>query len=220
MTTAPARRSAAACAVALACAVSLAVSAETPTAPGNAAAPSNAAPRTLANLQQTFAAEKNAEARYLAFARQADREGFKGAASLFRAVAKSESIQAANHVHALAWLYAEARVQLEQAYAETTLANLAGAIVDEATLQQERYPDCYRQARAEHQTVAMRSFNYAESAEGDHARLMIDVLGALPTATVPTAYWVCRACGRTVAHAPAGRCPVCFTPAKKFVRVI
>jgi rubrerythrin len=208
------------CAAALALTAALAVPTDTP-APGSAPAraPARAA-ATLANLQTAFAAEKNTESRYLTFARQADREGYRAVASLFRAAARAEAIHARNHVRALAWLNAEARVQLEQNYADGTLANLAASIVEEATLADETYPAWLGQARADRQTAAMRAFNYALGAEADHAQLMVDALGGLPHATTATPYYVCPGCGRTVTTRDARRCPVCFTAAKGFEKVI
>ena len=57
-----------------------------------------AAPRrsTLDNLQAAFNGESNANARYLAFAKKADEEGYGQVASLFRAAARAEEIHAAN----------------------------------------------------------------------------------------------------------------------------
>lgn len=47
---------------------------------------------TLQNLQSAYNGESNAGAKYLEFAKQADREGYGQAASLFRAAAASEQI--------------------------------------------------------------------------------------------------------------------------------
>ena len=53
--------------------------------------------KTLQNLQAAYNGESNAHARYLAFAEQADREGYPQVAVLFRAAARAEEIHLTNH---------------------------------------------------------------------------------------------------------------------------
>ena len=57
--------------------------------------------RTIANLQAAFAGKSQANRKYLAFAQQADKEGFSQVAKLFRAAAEAETIHAHNHLRAL-----------------------------------------------------------------------------------------------------------------------
>ena len=56
---------------------------------------------TFENLAAAFEGESDAHDKYVAFAARADEEEFHGAASLFRAVARSEQIHAANHAHVI-----------------------------------------------------------------------------------------------------------------------
>ena len=55
-----------------------------------------ASSKSLDNLQTAFNGESNANAKYLAYAKKADEEGFTKAASLFRAAARAEYIHFAN----------------------------------------------------------------------------------------------------------------------------
>ena len=57
--------------------------------------------KTDANLQEAFAGESQANRRYLAFAKQAEKEGFPQAAKLFRAAAEAETVHAHAHLRAL-----------------------------------------------------------------------------------------------------------------------
>ena len=52
---------------------------------------------TLDHLQEAYNGESNASARYVAFAKRADADGYASVASLFRAAARAEEIHAANH---------------------------------------------------------------------------------------------------------------------------
>jgi hypothetical protein len=52
---------------------------------------------TLENMQAAYNGESNAHARYLAFAKPADQEGYGEVASLFRAAARAEEIHPGNH---------------------------------------------------------------------------------------------------------------------------
>jgi rubrerythrin len=51
----------------------------------------------MENLQAAFAGESQANRKYLAFAKQAEKDGFPQIARLFRAVAAAETVHAHNH---------------------------------------------------------------------------------------------------------------------------
>ena len=57
--------------------------------------------QTEQNLLDAFAGESQANRRYLAFAKQADKEGKAQAAKLFRAAAEAETVHAHAHLRAL-----------------------------------------------------------------------------------------------------------------------
>jgi len=56
---------------------------------------------TEKNLLIAFAGESQANRKYLAFAKQADKEGYKQVGKLFRAVAEAETIHAHAHLKVL-----------------------------------------------------------------------------------------------------------------------
>ena len=53
--------------------------------------------KTNEDLQAAFAGESQANRKYTAWAKKAEREGFEGVAKLFRAVAAAETVHALNH---------------------------------------------------------------------------------------------------------------------------
>ena len=53
------------------------------------------------NLLQAFAGESQANRKYLAFAKQAEKEGYPQVAKLFRAAAEAETVHALAHLRAL-----------------------------------------------------------------------------------------------------------------------
>jgi len=56
---------------------------------------------TEQNLAEAFAGESQANRKYLAFAKQAERDGFPQAAKLFRAAAAAETVHAHAHLRAM-----------------------------------------------------------------------------------------------------------------------
>ena len=174
---------------------------------------------TRANLQWVFGNEVNAKQRDLEYAKQADREGYPAVARLFRACARAEEAHGEQHVHAIAWTGGEARAVLERVWTGTTEQNLRGSLSFEIYEATQVYPSVVERARADHQAMAVRSANYALSAEREHAGLMAAALATLEQRPAPTPIFVCPSCGKTVTAVDFAKCPNCFTAAKRFVAV-
>ena len=183
-------------------------------------AAADSAGSTLANLQEAYNGESNAHARYLAFATKADEEGYTKVASIFRAAARAESIHAANHAAVIRELGAEPTAVIEAPVVKGTADNLRAAIAGESYERDTMYPDFIEAAKAERQTDAVRTFNFAKEAEAGHAVLYskaLDNLDAMTGGTIELA--VCPVCGRTVTKVEGEKCPVCFTPTEKYITV-
>lgn len=178
---------------------------------------------TLENMQAAFNGESNAHSRYLAFAHRADVEGYGEVASLFRAAARAEEIHAANHASVIKEMGAIPKLQIETVTVKSTRENLEAAIKGESYERDTMYPEFLKQARAERNTRAVRSLNYARTAEIEHAKLYTAALrdlSRLKGTTEHTAlYYVCPTCGFTVRETDFERCPSCFT-AKGFFEVV
>jgi len=160
---------------------------------------------TEKNLLEAFAGESQANRRYLAFAKQADKEGFPQAAKLFRAAAQAETIHALAHLRALGTV-------------KSTAENLKEAVAGETHEFKSMYPNMIKAAQEEKNKAAERTFTYANEVEKVHAALYQKALDNLETLE-ETDYYVCSVCGYTCESEPPDRCPVCGAIAKAFSRV-
>lgn len=162
--------------------------------------------KTTANLQAAFAGESQANRKYLAFAQQADKEGFAQVAKLFRAAAEAETIHAHNHLRALKGI-------------GSTRENLMEAIAGETHEFKTMYPEMIAAAKAEGETIALRSFVYANGVEKVHAGLYEAALNKLETGQEEVDYYICPVCGHTVAGSPPVTCVFCGVSGSDFFRV-
>ncbi len=161
--------------------------------------------KTKEHLQEAFAGESQANRKYLAFAKQADKEGYTQAAKLFRAAAAAETVHAHAHLRTMDGV-------------ANTEENLKEAVSGETHEFKSMYPRMIEDAKAEGNTKAERSFTYANEVEKIHAELYqkaLDNLGNLPQVD----YYVCSVCGYTCEKEPPGKCPVCGAASKAFSKV-
>ncbi len=161
--------------------------------------------KTEQNLQEAFAGESQANRKYLAFAKQADQEGYPQAAELFRAAAEAETVHAHAHLRALGGI-------------RKTAENLKEAISGETHEFKKMYPGMIETAKQEGHKAAERSFSYANAVEEVHANLYQKVLDNLENKK-PVDYYVCSVCGYTCENGPPETCPVCGSKAKAFSKV-
>lgn len=173
-------------------------------------APAQDAPQTLANLMAAYNGEMNANAKYTAFAERADEEGYAGVAALFRATARAEEVHAGNHAEAIQALGGSPEATIELPPIGTTAENLQMAIEGETYERDTMYPEFLATARQERIVEAVRSFNYAVTAEAEHAALYQEALDNLESWREAVPWYVCTVCGWTTRTLPAQRCPACF----------
>lgn len=161
--------------------------------------------KTEKNLWEAFAGESQANRKYLAFAKKADKDGYKQAAKLFRAASHAETIHAHAHLRAL------------KAIGDTR-ANLAVAISGETHEFENMYPAMIEAAKAEGNKAAEMSFTYANAVEKTHAELYRKALANLD-AMPETDYCVCEVCGHTHEGSAPEKCPVCGANSRAFVKI-
>lgn len=161
--------------------------------------------KTEQNLKEAFAGESQANRKYLAFAKKADRDGYRQIAKLFRAAAEAETVHAHAHLKALGGI-------------GSTAENLEEAIAGETHEFISMYPDMIEAARSEGQKSAERSFIYANEVEKIHAELYQKALDNMDTAQ-DVDYHVCSVCGYTCENDPPETCPVCKSKSKAFFKV-
>ena len=155
-------------------------------------------------LKEAFAGESQANRKYLAFAKQADKEGNPQIAKLFRAAAEAESVHAHTHLKTLDGV-------------KSTAENLKEAIAGETHEFQSMYPEMIKAAEAEGNKKALRSFTYANEVEKVHARLYQEALENMDSGQ-EVDYYVCTVCGYPCENEPPEKCPVCKAVAKAFFK--
>jgi len=161
--------------------------------------------KTEKNLLEAFAGESQANRRYLAFSKQAEREGYHQVARLFRAAAEAETVHAHNHLRALGAV-------------KTTAENLKEAISGETHEFKTMYPAMIEDAQQEGQKAAERSFVYANEVEKEHAALYEQALNG-PDKLEAVDYFVCSVCGYVSEKEPPEKCPICGSKSTVFFKV-
>ena len=176
--------------------------------------------KTLDNLMAAFNGESNAHAKYVEFAKKADQEGFAGAAALFRAAAKAEETHARTHGEVIKKLGGTPKAEIALPEIKATADNLKAALEGETYERDKMYPGFIAEARASGNKDALRAFNFAIAAEREHAKLYGEASGNLQAWKAAKAFYVCPVCGKTVVTVDFSKCPVCFTPGEKYIKVV
>lgn len=176
---------------------------------------------TLANLQAAYEGESNAAARYAAFAKKADEEGYAPVASLFRAASKAEDIHAKAHAEVIKKMGAEPKAAIKPPEVKSTRENIEAALAGESYERDTMYPEFMARATKEQNKDAMRTFNFALTAETGHAKLYGDALKNLEQwkGTAARDFFVCTVCGYTTTKVDFEKCPSCFTKKEDYVKV-
>jgi rubrerythrin len=161
--------------------------------------------KTEKNLLEAFAGESQANRRYLAFAKQADKEGYTQVAKLFRAAAEAETVHAHAHLRTLGGV-------------KSTAENLKEAVSGETHEFTKMYPAMIDDAKKEGSKAAERGFTYANEVEKVHAALYQNASDNLNTLEEAD-YYVCSVCGYTCENEPPDTCPVCGAKSTAFFEV-
>jgi len=161
--------------------------------------------KSTENLEAAFAGESQANRKYLFFAEQADKEGHRQIARLFRAAAEAETVHARKHLTVLEGI-------------RSTGDNLQAAIGGEHYEFSEMYPEFIQQAEAEGESKARTSFDLANQVEKVHHSLFKAALDMLEKkqALEDKIFYVCQVCGYTVEGEAPDKCPICGAPKVKF----
>jgi len=162
---------------------------------------------TNKNLNEAFAGESQANQKYHAFAKKAERDGFPNIARLFKTTAEAERIHAEGHLSSLNGI-------------SSTAENLQTAIDGETYEYTIMYPPMLKQAEEENHK-AKRMFGYAVEAEAIHAKLYKMALDAVQRGEdlTETEFYLCPVCGYIEFGKPTEACPVCKVKAEKFIQV-
>lgn len=162
---------------------------------------------TNEHLKEAFSGESQANQKYRAFAKQAEKEGFANIAKLFRTTAEAERIHAEGHLKALDLI-------------ASTAENLTAAIEGETYEYQQMYPPMVDQAEANgHKAKTM--FKFAVDAEEVHAQIYNKALQAVKEGKDldESEFYLCPICGFIELGAPPEKCPICGAKSGAFVLI-
>lgn len=176
--------------------------------------------KTVDNLKAAITGETTASARYAAFAKKAQEEGYAKIAVLFNAASKAESFHAKKHTSVLEKL-GEKMGPIETKFeVKSTKENLEAAIQGESHEITSMYPDFIAAAKAEQKDEAVTSFEWANTVEKIHLDLYKAALAALAKKDfkgLSDKFAVCPLCGNTIDKNVPANCPICGEPRAEFV---
>ena len=159
--------------------------------------------KTLDNLMEAFAGESQANRKYLAYSKKAEKDGKINAAKLFKAASDAETLHALKHFEVAGKIH-------------STAENLADAVAGETHEYKDMYPDFVKEAEAAGNKAAVMTFTFAMKAEEVHARLYQEALESLDQ-TEEIFYYLCPVCGNIEKVRPE-KCSICGVPGDKFIK--
>lgn len=159
------------------------------------------------NLKEAFAGESQANQKYRAFAKKAEKEGFANIAKLFQTTAEAERIHAEGHLKALDMI-------------ASTADNLQAAIDGETYEFTSMYPPMVDQAEADNHKAKFM-FKLAVAAEEVHADIYTKALEAVKAGKDldVSEFYLCPVCGYIELGKAPESCPVCSAKGSMFAKV-
>ena len=159
--------------------------------------------KTLDNLMEAFAGESQANRKYLAYSKKAEKDGKINAAKLFKAASDAETLHALKHFEVAGKIH-------------STADNLKDAVAGETHEYKDMYPDFVKEAEADGNKAALMSFTFAMKAEEVHAKLYQEALENLDQAE-EVFYYLCPVCGNIEKSRPE-KCSICGVAGDKFIQ--
>lgn len=178
--------------------------------------------KTIENMQAAFKGETTASAKYAAYSKQAEKDGFHQIALLFKAASSAENIHANNHKAVLQESGISVPTINPEFTVKTTKENLEDAIKGESYEVATMYPEFLTTANEAGNQIALISLNYAYKTEKKHKVMYETALSALQNNTVntlPTVFYVCATCGNTYETKAPPRCGISMTSSDKFIKI-
>jgi len=178
--------------------------------------------KTIENMQAAFKGETTATAKYAAYSKKAEQEGYHEIALLFKAASMAENIHANNHKAVLQESGISTPVIKPEFTVNSTKANLEDAIKGETYEATTMYPEFLTVANAASDQLAMISLTYAYKTEKKHRVMYENALVALQNNTVktlPSVFYICPTCGNTYETKASARCGISMTSGEKFIKI-
>jgi rubrerythrin len=178
--------------------------------------------KTIANMQAAFKGETTASAKYAAYSKKAEQEGYHEIALLYKAASTAENIHANNHKAVLQESGVTVPVIKPEFTVKSTKENLEDAIKGETYEVTTMYPDFLTTANEAGNQIAVMSLTYAYKTEKKHKVMYENALAALQNNTVkslPSVFYVCSTCGNTYENTAPARCGISMTSSEKFIKI-
>ena len=178
--------------------------------------------KTVENMQAAFKGETTASAKYAAYSKKAEQEGFHQIALLFKAASTAENIHANNHKAVLQESGISVPVITPEYTVRSTKENLEDAIKGETYEATTMYPEFLTVANQAGDQLALISLNYAYKTEKKHKVMYETALAALQNNTantLPAVFYVCSTCGNTYETTAPARCGISMTKSDRFIKI-
>jgi len=177
---------------------------------------------TIKNMQEAYKGEITAIAKYTAFSKKAEQEGYPQIALLYKAVAVAESIHAKNHKAVIEASGASVPDITPLYVVKLTKENLHDDIEGEAYEGITMYPNFLKVAKEADNNAAILSLTYAMKTENKHKVFFEKALGDINSNTLlslPSVYYVCPVCGDTYETQVPDHCDFSNTPKEEFIKI-
>jgi len=182
----------------------------------------NATELNYENMKDAFKGETTASAKYAAYSKKAEEEGYHEIALLFKAASTSEKIHAGNHRAVLREGGQQVPSLTPEFTVKSTKENLKDAIAGETYEITTMYPEFIVNANKAGNQYSLMSLNYAYKTEQKHKPLYEKALAALENNNVkllPSVFYVCPTCGNTYDTKAPSRCGISMTSSEKFIKI-
>ncbi len=175
--------------------------------------------KTIENMKAAYKGERTATAKYEAFSKKAEEEGYHNIALLYNAVSAAENIHGNNHKMVIEDANSAVPIIKPVYTVKTTKENLLDDVNGEAYEAKTMYPDFLKTAETADNQLAFLSLTFAMKTERKHKVFFEQALSNINSNTVnsmPTKYLVCPEFGNTYADAPK-HCDFTLTDRDKFI---
>ena len=173
-------------------------------------------------MKEAFKGETTASAKYAAYSKKAEEEGYHEIAMLFKAASTSEKVHAGNHKAVLKEGKQEVPSFTPEFTVKSTKENLKDAIAGETYEITTMYPEFIVNANKAGNQFSLMSLNYAYKTEQKHKPMYENALAALESNKVkslPAVFYVCPTCGNTYDTKAPTRCGISMTSSEKFLKI-
>lgn len=177
---------------------------------------------TIENLKASYKIEITNNAKFVAYAEQAKKEGFNQVVILFTALAKSAAIHSENDKTVLGKMGQNADEFKPEFVVKTTKENLTEIIQTVNDAVTGVYPGYVATAKSETAADAVKALRWAMETSKDYGQYLkaaLDAVNAKKMNTLPKLYYICPKCGSIYDQTRIeDECSYCGTKSAKYIK--